>query len=195
MKKFKIELTGITPIMTHKMGDAELFALLGAKQEKKKAIEELTPRQIAEKYTYKNEDNSFCIPTSYICGAFKSIASDYKQNSTGRKSMKTIAAGIFRPITEFTSLLDHNGKQIFDFEVDLKKATNHMKGAICICRPRFDKWKLVFEAMIDDSIVAPHLINEMLSDAGKRAGIGSFRVNRSGPYGQFSVTEFKELVE
>lgn len=192
MKTYEVEITGVTPLLQHRMLEEELFSLLGTKSKKKKDKEELTPRQIAEKYCYKNDDN-FVVPTNYITGAFKSISTEYKQKNSTRKSMKSIAGGILRPLEEFSVLIDEKNNPIKDFEVDIRKATNHQKGAVAVCRPRFDKWKTKLNISIDDDLLSPEIALEMLNDAGKRSGIGSFRVSKGGYFGQFIVTKFVEL--
>lgn len=192
MKRFEIELKGVTPLLHHRMTDEELFALLGAKTKKKKDKEDLTPRQIAEKYAYRNGEK-YCIPTGYIVGALKGVASEYKQKNSQRKSIKSIAGGIFRPEVEFADLMNYENEPIKDFEVDIRKATNHQKGAVAVCRPRFDQWKLKTTFVVDTDLVSEEMVLEMLNDAGKRSGIGSFRVSKGGYFGQFQVTEFKEL--
>lgn len=193
MKRFSIELQGTTALLHHRMPQEDLFALLGAKSEKKKAQEERTPREIADRHAYKAEDGSYYIPTEYVVGAFKHVAGDYKQKNSARKSIKTVAAGIFRPCTETASLLGEDDKPLKSFEVDIRKATNHQKGAIAVCRPRFDKWKVRMEVMVDDTVLAPSIAHDILADSGKRAGIGSFRVQRGGYFGQFNVTKWEEL--
>ena len=193
MKRIEIELTGTTPLLHHRMTEEELFGLLGAKSKKKKDKEELTPREIAEKYAYKDSDGKYVIPTGYIAGAFKHVASEYKQKNSQRKSMKSIAGGILRPEQEFASLTDLLNVPIDHFEVDIRKATNHQKGAVAVCRPRFDKWKTKTVIVIDDDLISPETALEMLNDAGKRSGIGSFRVSKGGYFGQFQVTKFEEL--
>lgn len=192
MKRYEVEIKGVSPLLQHRMTDEELQGLLGTKTQKKKDKEELTPREIAEKYAYKNGPN-FCVPTSYVMGAFKAVASEYKQKNSQRKSLKSIAAGILRPEVEFTDLLDDQNNPITSFEVDIKKATNHQKGAVAVCRPRFDRWKLKTSFVIDTDLASPETVLEMLNDAGKRSGIGSFRISKGGYYGGFVVTEFKEL--
>jgi hypothetical protein len=194
MKRFEIELKGVTPLLHHRMTEEELFGLLGAKSAKKKDKEEQTPREIAEKYAYKNGDN-YCIPTSYIVGAFRGIASEYKQKNSQRKSIKSIAGGIFRTEYEYADLTDENDVLLTNFEVDIRKATNHQKGAVAVCRPRFDKWKLKTSISVDTSLVDEDTVLEMLNDAGKRSGIGSFRVSKGGYFGQFAVTKFEEIKE
>lgn len=192
MKLIEIELTGVTPLLQHKFPDDDLFALLGAKTNRKKDKQELTPREIADRYAYKNEDGSYYIPAEYIVGAFSHVASDYKQKNSVRKSLKTIAKGIFTPTEQTTTLLDENDKPIKSFEVDLKKATNHQKGAVAVCRPRFDRWKCKMQFQIDDELVSLETVHSILNDAGKRAGIGSFRVSKGGIFGKFRVTKFDE---
>lgn len=189
MKTFQVELTGRTPIMHHRMTEETIMGLLGPKSKKKKVKEEKLPRQIAEEHAYKTTDGKYYIPLDYVSGAFKHVASDYKQTS-GKKSYKAIAGGIFRPCELNAILTDHAGKPLDNFEVDIRKATNHLAGAVVVCRPRFDEWKVNFTIEIDDSLIAPEVAQDILEDSGKRAGIGSFRVAKSGFYGQFSVTKF-----
>ncbi len=192
MKKVKIKIEGVTPLLQHRMNEEELFKLLGSKSEKKKPAEEKTPRQIAEGYAYKN-GAGYYIPMDYMVGAFKSVAADYKQKNSTRRSLKGVAAGVFRPAHDTAQLLDQSGKPIDKFEVDIRKATNHQKGAVAVCRPRFDKWQAEFEVMVDDSIMSMDTAHEILNDAGKRSGIGSFRVSKGGYFGQFRVTSWNEL--
>lgn len=192
MKRYEITIKGVTPLLQHRMREEELLGLLGKKSEKKKDSEELTPREIADQYSYKN-GSTYCIPTSYVVGAFKSIASEYKQKNSQRKSIKSIAGGIFRPESEFCDLHDFENNPIVSFEVDIKKATNHQKGAVAVCRPRFDRWQTKFNATIDDGLISPSTVLEMLNDSGKRSGIGSFRVSKGGYFGQFQVIKFDEI--
>lgn len=189
MKKIKVKIRGMTPLLQHRMRDEELFGLLGTKTGKKKDRIEQTPREIAESYAYKNDKGEFVIPTEYLVGAFKEVASEYKQKNSTRRSLKSIAGGIFRPTDRFAPLL-HKGKPITTFEVDIQKGTNHQKGAIAICRPRFDEWECVFEIVINTGLLDPTVALSILNDAGLRSGIGSFRVNRGGYFGQFQVTEW-----
>lgn len=195
MKTFEIELTGNTPLLHHKMTQEQLMQLLGNKKGgKKKPKEDRTPREIAEQHAYGDSKTGYTIPLGYVIGAFKNVASDYKQKDSSRKSYKTIAGGIFKPCTEFTPLLNlKKDLPLKKFEVDIKKATNHLKGAVAVCRPRFDEWRIKFNVSIDDEIIAPEMAQTILEDAGKRSGIGSFRVSKGGYFGQFNVTSWQEL--
>jgi len=192
VKKIRVRIKGNTPLLKHRMREEELFGLLGTKTEKKKDKEELTPREIAENYAYRDTNGNCVIPTAYIVGAFRAVASEYKQKNSQRKSLKAIAGGIFRPCNEFAPLL--NGvDNLKTFEVDIRKATNHQKGAVAVCRPRFDQWESEFDVMINDDLISTDVVLEVLNDAGLRSGIGSFRVSKGGYFGQFQVTSWTDV--
>jgi hypothetical protein len=193
MKIFNVEIEGLTPLLHHRMSEEALMALLGVKEKKKKPKELRTPREIAEEHAYKTPTGEFYIPMGYISGAFAHVSSDYKQSTSSRKSIKAIAGGVFRPMQEAAILTDAKGKPLKNFEVDIKKATNHKAGAVCVCRPRFDRWRTTFQIQIDDSILSQETALQILEDSGRRAGIGSFRVAKGGYYGQFQVVSWKEI--
>lgn len=195
MKTLKIKIQGLTPIMHHRMTEEAVQTLIGvSKSEKKKDKEIKTPREIAQEHAYK-VGGKFVIPSGYVVGAFKHAASDYKQKNSIRKSMKSIAAGAFVPCDAFIELKTKEGDQIKDFEVDIQKATNHKAGAVIVCRPRFDDWAAEFNVEIDDDLISEEKAIEILNDAGRRAGIGSFRVCKGGVYGKFIVKSFEQIVE
>lgn len=193
MKNFEVELTGDSPLMHHRMTEEALYSLLGAKSKKKKDKEERTPREIAEQHAYKANDGTFYIPLSYVTSAFAYAASDYKQSSSSRKSYKTIACGIFQPNSENATLTDEKNKPLKDFEVDVRKGNNHQRGAVAVCRPRFDRWKTKFSVALDTDLINEATALSILQDAGKKAGIGSYRICKGGPFGKFSVTKFEKL--
>lgn len=197
MQRILIKIKGVTPLMHHRMDEETLFSLIKTtangkgKGDKKTTSENVTPRDIAAKHAYKM-GKVFVIPTSYIIGAFREVASEYKQKNSQRKSMKSIAGGILRPEQEYIPLT-WDGSSIEDFEVDIRKATNHLKGAVAVCRPRFDLWETEGVFVADTDLITPDMLHEMLNDAGKRSGIGSFRVSKGGYFGQFQIKEFTLL--
>lgn len=192
MKLIDVELTGVSAYLQHRFSEESLFGLLAPKTKKKVVEEVKTPREIAEKHAYKGKDGTFYIPLEQVSGAFAYAASDYKLSSTSRKSLKTVAKGIFRPASETATILDLDNRPVADFETDVRRAVNHKSGAVAVCRPRFDQWKVRFQVELDDSILPEKTALEILNDAGKRSGIGSFRVSKNGFFGQFAVTSWKE---
>lgn len=193
MKNYQVKIEGLTPLMHHRMTEESLHQLLGTKDKKKKPKEDITPREIAAQHAYKTVDGEFYIPADYVTGAFIHVSSEFKRQDSQRKSYKTIAGGIFRLNEEKAILTTKKGKTIKDFEVDIRKATNHQKGAVAVCRPRFDDWATEFTVSVDTEIIEPETVLQMLEDAGRRAGIGSFRVAKRGYFGQFQVTRWEEI--
>lgn len=192
MKTYNLKIKGRTPLLQHRFSEEALFGLLGSKSEKKKVQEVKTPREIAESHAYKAADGSFYIPSEYLIGAIRHVASDYKQKNSQRKSLKQVIVGAIRPEKETVTLLDE-GRPITAFEVDVRRAVNHKAGAVAVCRPRFDRWEAEVNLMIDDTIVDEKTALQMIEDAGLRAGVGSFRIQRGGYFGSFQVTEWKQI--
>lgn len=192
MQSYEVELTGTSPLLQHRMPKEELMKLLGAKDKKKKIKEICTPREIAERHAY-TDNGHYAIPLEYVRQAFKGASSEYKQTHSSRKSYKPIAPAIFRPSKTMTPLLDMKNKPVKDFEVDIQKATNHLKGAVAVCRPRFDRWRVKFSVDIDTDLISEEVALQILQDAGHRVGIGSYRVVCGGYFGQFEVTKWKRL--
>lgn len=195
MKTFRVKIKGITPLLHHKMTNEQLMGLLGAKSSKKKDKVIKTPREIAEEHAYKSEDGEYVIPSEYVSSAFAIAAGDFKQSNSSRKSYKSIAGGIFRVLQDFPVLEDDKGKPLKKFEVDIKKGTNHLRGAVAICRPRFDSWHARFDIEIDEDLISPETANHIMSDSGRKVGVGSFRVSKGGKYGQFLIEEWSEIVK
>ena len=198
MKLFEVEIKGLTPLLQRKMSEDILMGLLqNRKGSKIKVEQDLSPREIAENHVYKNEIGQCVFPADYICGALGTVASDYKQKSSGsgKKTYKSVIKGVVRPTTHILPLLTDQATPIMDFEVDIRAGTNHNASgsAVAVVRPRFDKWRSSFQIEIDDTIISPDLVHQMLEDAGRRAGLGSYRVSKGGYFGKFSVTKFKEL--
>lgn len=185
-----IVIEGMTPLLMHRVTEEEMARLLKPKQKKiKNSNEEKTPRQLADERVYRDLERRIAIPSSYLAGAFKNAASDYKQTDRGRKTMKQIAHVIFRPYGQFIPLLDDSLCQVGDFEVDIRPAVNRKANSMVVaCRPRFDRWKAKFVARIDTELCSEEIAHQILNDAGLKFGIGSFR---NGGFGQFRILKWE----
>jgi hypothetical protein len=193
LKTIQIEVEGVSPILFHRMTEDEMLSLppFGSKTKKKAPPKESkSPRELAQCRLYV-ANGDYVIPSIMFISAFKNAASEYKQSSSSRKSMKGIATAIFRPKEEFVKILDENGKPHKSWEVDIAVAKNHLKGAVVNVRPRFDRWKASFEVLVDTDLISEDTAQAILSDAGNKVGIGSWRIMCSGKYGQFRITKWQ----
>ena len=60
-------------------------------------------------------------------------------------------------------------------------------------RPRFNEWACVFVVDVDDELVDQSKLENWLSIAGRRIGLGDWRPEKSGVFGKFEVKEIKVL--
>lgn len=119
------------------------------------------------------------------------VASDYKLPSS-RKSAKSVAGGAIVPCAEKIFFIEKYTKK--NIEIDSRPCVVQ-RARIMRHRSRLESWTLKFQIEIDDEILPPEHVHEMLSDAGRRAGLGDYRPQRGGPFGRFQVVSWKELKE
>lgn len=185
MKTVEITLTGVSPLLVNRFQEAaenpETVAL------KKKNYG--TPREQAEKTAYRDEggQNRLWVPSTWISGAIKAIASDYKIPGS-RKSMKSVAGGTILPVDE--KLYFNEKYYLKDIEVDSRPCVIQ-QARIMKHRARLEKWSLTFKLEVDEDIVPVESVHQVLTDAGRRSGIGDFRPQKGGPFGRFQITSWK----
>jgi hypothetical protein len=71
---------------------------------------------------------------------------------------------------------------------DLQRGCGNSGNAVPIIRPRFDQWELRFEVEVNQKEAPVKLMRELVEKAGRRSGLGDFRPNRKGTFGQFVIT-------
>ena len=58
-----------------------------------------------------------------------------------------------------------------------------------------DKWSVDFEMELDNSFLDEEVLFNILSDSGKRSGVGDYRPQRGGSFGRFILTSWEKLKE
>ena len=193
MKVIDLELTGVTPMLQHRMSDETLMGLiLGSKVAPKPSKAPESLRDIAEAAVYRLSNGKCAIPTEYVRQAFIGASADFRQKSSSRKSIKGIAGAVLRPTEECVPILGADDEPVDTFELDVRRGVNHQRGAVGVVRPRFENWKVRMTVEVDDDLVAPAVVHDVLNAAGRKVGLGSFRVANRGFFGQFRVTKFDE---
>jgi hypothetical protein len=92
------------------------------------------------------------------------------------------------------SITDGNGTKLNTFEVDSRPVTiPATKGRIMRHRPRFDTWGATFTLRINETLISPDLIHQLLTEGGQQIGIGDYRPEKGGPFGTFNVVEYSEV--
>lgn len=183
MKVAQIEIEGLSPILFNRFFEENEKPETSRRGKKDYG----TPREQAEKTLYQDKDGTAWMPCFWITGALKTVASDYKLVGT-RKSVKSIIGGAVRPLCE--KIYFNEGYNKDNFEIDSRPVVIQ-RARIQKHRARFEDWSIKFELEFEDDLIDPDLLNKMLVDAGRRAGIGDYRPQKGGSFGRYLVTSFK----
>lgn len=183
-----IKIEGQTPYMQHRMDDQKLEDW---EKNRKLIIErdDLSKEdQIRAEFHSYRDDKGFYIPSDHIRGSLINAGAMVKSKvGNARKSMKNIVAGMFFIEEEKIRLPK-------DYIIDKRSAVNKVVKARVICiRPRWNSWSANFTLIIDNDTITKDTISEIISNAGKFIGIGSFRPTNNGMFGRFNLISIKKI--
>lgn len=186
MKTVKATIQGISPLLINRFKEE---SEIPAKTRKAGKKDYGTPRQQAEKTAYCDEENgkALWIPSAWVKGAIQTVASDYKLPSS-RKSAKSVTGGAIIPIEEKLYFLEKY--KLADVEIDSRPCVVQ-RARIMRHRARLEKWSVEIHLEIDEEILPPEEVHQMLSDAGRRAGLGDYRPQKGGPFGRYQITNWQ----
>jgi hypothetical protein len=186
MKTVVVRIEGISPILINRFKEESEIKQVMKKAGKK---DYGTPREQANATAYQDPDGRIWIPSSWIKGAIQTVASDYKLPSS-RKSVKSVSGGAIIPTEEKLYFLEkYTTKNI---EIDSRPCVVQ-RARIMRHRARLEVWSVECVLEIEEDIIPTDEVHQMLTDAGRRAGIGDFRPQRGGPFGRFVITNWKIL--
>jgi len=188
MKKYSIEIEGVTPYMQHRMDDAKLEEW---EKNRKLIIERddvAKEDQVRAEFHSYSDKEGFYIPSDHIRGALINAGAMVKSKvGNSRKSMKNIVAGMFFIEEEKLRLPK-------EYEIDKRSAVNrNIKARIICIRPKWNKWKAKFTLMVDNDTITIETIKEIVNNAGQFIGVGSFRPTNNGMFGRFKLNSIKAM--
>jgi hypothetical protein len=184
MKTVNITIEGVSPVIINRFKEQDEVPVKMKKAGKK---DYGTSREQAEQTVYADPDGKIWIPSSWVKGALTTVSSDYKLPSS-RKSVKSIIGGAVIPVVE--KIYFNEKYKVKDIEVDSRPCVIQ-RARIMRHRAKLEKWSLTFDLELEDDLIDFDNLNEMLTAAGRRAGIGDFRPQKGGPFGRFIVTSFR----
>lgn len=193
----KVTCRGITPLLMNRMSESVLEGLR-TKVKKPKAANigsVKTPREDAAEKLHHHEGNPIIpgenLMSCLICaGVF--IRLDAKRQISTAKS--TILPAFMTLLDPALPLVDPDTGKPAAWEPDVRKGTNPNGGeAVCLCRPRLDRWQFTATIDLDESEIGENAIRQLWDFAGKRCGLGDFRPNRRGIFGKFVVDEWTRV--
>lgn len=181
MKTVVVVCRGISPLLINRFQEsAEL-----PKEIKRSGKKDYgTPRQQAEGTAYRDDDTlKIWIPTLWFKGSMAVVSSDYKIPGS-RKSVKSIFGGVVLPVNE--KCYFKGDLHLKDVEIDSRPVVIQ-RSRTMRHRSRLENWSVEFELEIDDSLLGDESVHQILTEAGRRVGVGDFRPQKGGPFGRFIV--------
>lgn len=181
MKKYEVEITGVTPLLQNKPEeygfDEQWVEKQASTDWEKDALKKL----------YIDSEGTIYQPATHLEGALIDAGKKIKVKGQGKATYsKLFGSMVTIPLLD----IPH---QIKEYEIDKRLVViPSTKGRIMRYRPIFKDWKLLFEIEFEDEIPAD-VIKEALEIAGKYVGIGDWRPAKKGKFGKFQVTSFQEV--
>jgi len=164
------------------------------KSTRKVLVDRGTPREQAERVTYRDKEGHFYFPGPAIPRLLGEAASNHKLRGT-RKSAKYLVPSAVRIVEDVILIRNGDGHSLAkDFEVDSRPVViPATKGRIMCHRPRWDCWSAQFTLKIREDLLPCDFVNQILTEGSQQIGVGAFRPEKRGPYGTFLISEWKEL--
>lgn len=189
MKTYVASIKGITAILQHRFSEAS--ELPGTSR--RVHIKDEDPRDAAERAAHRDPEGRLYIPGAAVSRMLREGGSSHKQKGS-RKSLKfVIPAAILIP-EDIIHLLDVDGEPLTEFEVDSRPVViPATKGRIMRHRPRLNIWGAEFHVEVDDDMIDPNIIHQILVEGGTKIGLGDFRPEKGGPFGRFHVVRWAEM--
>lgn len=190
LKLIEVQVQGVTPLLMNRMTEELLLQIRsGAKKPKSKRTEE-SPREEAARKVYTLHTGEPYLPTENLMAAL--IAAGQYVRLDGKRQASTTKSSL---VPGFLALQDtHLLLHPDTWEVDIRPGRNPNGGeAVCLVRPRFDKWGFEVTALLDTSVVGEATCRELFEIGLSRIGVGDFRPQKRGVFGRSVITLWKAL--
>lgn len=171
--KVTLALEGVSPLLMH------AFPMVPIE-----AFEKKTPEEQAELVAYRTTEDRLYVPAIALQRAFVNGATYSK--GKGRASLQKPVAACVLVGPEHLVLSPQ------EYTIDARPVViPSTKGRVMRYRPRFDRWRISAEVEYDPTLLTVDQLRRVVDDTGSRVGLMDFRPEKKGPFGRFSVVEWK----
>lgn len=190
LKKIRVRVQGITPLLMNRMTQDQVLGLRTKRKAAKSKTNDETPREEAARKVYTDSDGRAYIPTENLMSCLIGAGSYIRLD--GKRQMSTSKGSI---VPGFLALNEtHLGLEEQQWEVDIRPGRNPNGGeAVCLVRPRFDRWGFTVTLLLDTMQVSETLCRELFDIALSRVGLGDFRPARKGTFGRSVIVGWEVL--
>lgn len=183
MKKYEVEIKGITPLLQNKPEeygfDVQWIEKQATTDWEKEAL----------KKVYRDANGTIYQPATHIERTIIEAGKKIKMKGRGKATFSKLFGSMIT--------IEPDAIPIINPEFEIHKALvviPSTKGRVMRYRPMFKNWGLKFNILFEDEL-EPEVIKEALEIAGKYSGVGDWRPEKKGKFGKFQVTSFKKAKE
>lgn len=189
MKSFICVCKGTTPLLMHRFAEENSLE----QSTRTVHIGRKDPRETAEKAAYRMSNGNLYLPGAAIARLLREAASAHKQRGS-RKSLKYIMPAAVLVLEDQIPLRDSQGAPLRSFEIDSRPVViPSTKGRIMCHRPRLNEWNIEFTLEVDEDTIDADFIHQLLTEGGRKLGVGDFRPEKGGSFGRFIVVSWAVL--
>lgn len=181
MQELTLKIKGITPLLCHSPAGMTRKPGIGRKNIP-------TAEEEAELATYRSKKGLLSYP---VTGVRSSLLGGSKGLKQGRTSLLSIVSHIMVfPVEgdelEYIPITDSKWKQVKDYDIDSRRVVVQRAGIIR-SRPKFNDWTLKFKIVYDEEMIpnAKELFELIISNSGIKIGLGDYRCEKKGWFGQY----------
>jgi len=181
MKKYEVEIKGITPLLMNKPEDygfdVQWVEKHATSDWEKEALQKL----------YVDAEGTIYQPANHIEQTLMEAGKKVRVKGQGKATYSKLFGSMIS--VEPDAIPHINQKYTINKSLVVIPST---KGRVMRYRPEFKDWGLKFFVFAEDEIAGP-MIKEALELAGKYSGVGDWRPAKKGKFGKFQVVLFKEV--
>lgn len=191
MKTYLAVIEGTTPMLQNRFSDdAEV-----ERSSRKVHVKKEDPREAAEKAANRTAKGELFLPGAAVARMLREVGASHKQRGS-RKSIKFVIPAAVLVQEDQIVLRNSEGKALTDFEVDSRPVViPSTKGRVMRHRPRMNQWHCEFTLEVNDELLEPNLIHQLLVEGGQQNGLGDYRPEKGGMFGKFHVVSWALLAQ
>jgi hypothetical protein len=194
MKLIEVWIEGTYALLQHRFSEQAEAGV--TKATRRVQIAQQCPRDVAERAAYREPDGSLYLPGSAISRLLREAGGAHKQRGS-RRTLKYIVPAAVIVTDDVVPLFETDrATRAKTFEVDARPVTiPATKGRVMRFRPRLDAWTARVHLRINEDVLDPATVRQLLVEGGQQLGVGDYRPERGGPFGTFAVVSWVEVAE
>ena len=181
IREVSVSIKGITPLLQNRFIQADIEG------KSKKRSGALSERNFEDKL-YRTPEGKIYQPATHIFGALVNAGKAFQIQGKGKSTYSKLFGSSLNVMPEY---ILHKNPKYEAFTITANNP-NSRGNKMIVTRPMFTDWELDFTIQILEDSIPVEVVEEALAYGGRYVGIGDWRPDKKGKYGQFRITKFEE---